>query len=69
MVELRHMINAKTVYWVLPSSYTKPNQRTIVEEIARSHKDKVIDIKQEWLGSDKINLSPEGYQSMGSLVR
>ena len=69
LILLRNEIDADVVYWVLPSKSIKSKQREVVLNIAEHHDDRIIDIDKEWLSSDHIHPTGNGYKQIAKLVK
>jgi lysophospholipase L1-like esterase len=58
LTEIRSVISAKTVYWIMPA--VNPRSQEIVFKVARQRGDRIVYIKD--LSSDGVHPSTNGYK-------
>jgi lysophospholipase L1-like esterase len=66
--KIRSEIKSQRVIWILPSSTLKPEQRSVVLDIAREYRDATVDISG-YLGYDHIHPTGRGYQDIAKITR
>ena len=59
---LRQLVKADRVYWILPA--IKESKRQAVQQVAKKHKDFVIDARQHSLSADGVHPTGKGYKAI-----
>jgi lysophospholipase L1-like esterase len=56
------------VTWILPSQEIKPQQRAIVDDVARFWGDTVLSVEPHQLSTDRIHLTGNGYKEVATKI-